>query len=98
MAVEHGLCWTWSEAQIVGFLMRRLTYEGHSDPRSNANPCVIYFTIAIFQDSLHQSIDALLIFPDPITIFYDSHSNPRCLATREYKIRPWPRLKLILLM
>ena len=59
---------------------------------------VIYFAIAIFQDSLHQSIDALSIFPDPITIFADSHSNPRCLATREYKIRPWPRLKLILLL
>ena len=37
-------------------------YEG--DPRSNANYCVISFTIAIFQDSLHQNNDALSIFPD----------------------------------
>ena len=59
-------------------------YEG--DPRSNANPCVISFTIAIFQDSLHQNNDALSIFPDPITILNESHSNPRCLATRECKV------------
>ena len=37
-----------------------MAYEG--DPRSNANPCVISFTIAIFQDSLHQNYDALSIF------------------------------------
>ena len=56
-------------------------YEG--DPRSNANSCVIVFTIAIFQDSLHQNYDALLNFTLPITILTESHSNPRCLATRE---------------
>ena len=60
------------------------TYE--DDPRSNANSCVISFTIAIFQDSLHQNNDALSIFPDPITILTESHSNPRCLATSEYKV------------
>ena len=59
-------------------------YEG--DPRSNANSCVISFTIAIFQDSLHQNYDALSNFPDPISIFTESHSNPRCLATRECKV------------
>ena len=59
-------------------------YEG--DPRSNANSCVISFTIAIFQDSLHQNNDALSIFPDPITILTESHSNTRCLATRECKV------------
>ena len=56
-------------------------YEG--DPRSKANSCVISFTIAIFQDSLHQNNDT---FPDPITILTESHSNPRCLATRECKV------------
>ena len=59
-------------------------YEG--DPRSNANSCVISFTIVIFQDSLHQNNDALSTFPDPITFLTESHSNPRCLATREYKV------------
>ena len=54
--------------------------------RSNANSCVISLTIAIFQDSLHQNYDALSIFPDPITILTESHSNPRCLATTEFKI------------
>ena len=63
-----------------------LFYEG--DPRSNANSCVISFTITIFQNtcSLHQNNDALSIFPDPITILTESHSNPRCLATRECKV------------
>ena len=56
-------------------------YEG--DPRSNANSCVISFTIAIFQNSLHQNNDALSNFPDPITILTEPHSNPHCLATRE---------------
>ena len=56
-------------------------YEG--DPRSNANSCAISFTIAIFQDILHQNYGALSQFPDPISFFTDSHSNPRCLATRE---------------
>ena len=60
------------------------TYEG--DPRSNANSCVISFTIVIFQDSLHQNDDALSSFPDPIAILTESHSNPRCLATRECKV------------
>ena len=59
-------------------------YEG--DPRSNANLCVISFTTAILQDSLHQNYDALSILPDPITILIESHSNPRCLATRECKL------------
>ena len=59
-------------------------YEG--DPRSNANSCVISFTIVIFQDSLHQNYDALSIFQDPITILTESHNNPRCLATRECKV------------
>ena len=59
-------------------------YEG--DPRSNANSCVISFTIVIFQDSLHQNYDALSIFPDPITILTESRRNPRCLATRECKV------------
>ena len=59
-------------------------YEG--DPRSNANLCVISFTIAILQDGLHQNYDALSNFPDPITILTESHSNPCCLATRECKV------------
>ena len=37
------------------------------DPRSNANWCVISFTTASFQDSLHQNYDALSILPDPKT-------------------------------
>ena len=53
----------------------RSAYEG--DPRSNANSCAISFTIAIFQDSLHQIYDALSVFPDPITILTESRSNPR---------------------
>ena len=61
---------------------RQTAYEG--EPRSNANSCVISFTIAIFQDSLNN--DALSSFPDPITILTESHSNPRCLATRECKV------------
>ena len=68
-----------------GFIYQHnLFYEG--DPRSNANSCEISFTIAIFQDSLHQNYDALSIFPDPITILTESHSNPCCLATRECKV------------
>ena len=59
-------------------------YEGH--PRSNANSYVIFVTIAIFQESLHQSYDALSTFPDPITILKESHSNRRCLATSECKV------------
>ena len=59
-------------------------YEG--DPRSNANSCVISFSIVFFQYILHQNYDALSIFPDPITILIESHSNPRCLATRECKV------------
>ena len=59
-------------------------YEG--DPRSNANSCVISFTIAIFEDSLYKIYDALSTFSDPITILTESHSNPRCLATRECKV------------
>ena len=59
-------------------------YEG--DPRSNANSCVISFTVAIFQDSLHQNYDALSHFTDPIAILTESHNNPRCLATRECKV------------
>ena len=27
VTVQAGLCWTWSETQIVGFLMHRLKYE-----------------------------------------------------------------------
>ena len=50
-------------------------YEG--DSRSNANLCVISFNIAIFQDSLHQNYDVLSIFPDPITVLTESHSNKR---------------------
>ena len=46
----------------------------------------ISFIIAIFQDSLHQNNDALSIFPNPITNLTESHSNPRCLATRECKV------------
>ena len=61
-----------------------ITYEG--DPRSNANSCVISFTIAIFQDSLHQNYNALSTFPDLIDILTESHSNPCCLATRECKV------------
>ena len=56
------------------------------DPRSNANSCVISFTIAILHDSLHQNYDVLSIFPYPITILIESHSNLRCLATRECKV------------
>ena len=67
------------------FIFYFTKYEG--DPRSNANSCVISFTIAIFQDSLHQNNDALSIFPDSITILTESHSNPRCLATRECKVK-----------
>ena len=48
-------------------------YEG--DPISNANSCVISFTIAIFQDSLHQNNDALSILPVPITILTESLSK-----------------------
>ena len=59
-------------------------YEG--DPRSNANSCVISFTIIIFQDSLHQNYGALSNFQDPITIFTESHNNPCCLATRECNV------------
>ena len=70
---------TWCVA--LGTLVRHRLYEG--DPRSNANSCVISFTIAFFQDSLHQNYDALSNFPDPITILTESHNNPRCLATRE---------------
>ena len=40
----------------------------------------------LVEDSLHQNNDALSIFPDPITILTESHSNPRCLATRECKV------------
>ena len=47
---------------------------------------VISFTFAIFHDSLHQNNNALSIFPDAITILSESHSNPRCLATREFKV------------
>ena len=61
-----------------------LLYEG--DPRSNANSYVISITISIFQDSLHQNHDALSNDPDPITILTESHSNPRCLATRECRV------------
>ena len=59
-------------------------YEG--DPRSSVNSCVVSFTIAIFQNGLHQNFDAFSIFPNPITILTESHSNPRCLATRECKV------------
>ena len=27
VTVQAGLCWTWSETQIVGFLMHRLIYD-----------------------------------------------------------------------
>ena len=27
MTVQAGLCWTWSETQIVGFLMHMLNYN-----------------------------------------------------------------------
>ena len=66
------------------FLKVFAIYEG--DPRSNVNSCVISFTIAIFQDSLHQNYNALSTFPDPIDILTESHSNPCCLATRECKV------------
>ena len=56
------------------------------DPSSNANSCVISFTIAIFLNGLHRKFDALSIFPGRITILTESHSNPCCLATREYKV------------
>ena len=69
---------------MVSFRMFSLKYVG--DPRSNANSCVISFNIAIFQDSLHQNYDVLSMFPDPITILTESHSNPCCLATRECKV------------
>ena len=70
--------------QIFYIKQKIATYEG--DPRSNANSCVISFTIAIFHNSLHQNYDALSIVSEPITILIESHSNPRCLATREYKV------------
>ena len=63
---------------------RLAKYEG--DPRSNANSCVISFTIVIFQDSLHQNYDTFSSCPDPIAILTESHSNSRCLATRECKV------------
>ena len=28
VTVQAGLCWTWSETQIVGFVMHRLNYIG----------------------------------------------------------------------
>ena len=59
-------------------------YEG--DPRSNANSCVISFTFVILQYNLHQNYDAFSNYPNLITILTDSHSNPRCLATRECKV------------
>ena len=30
VTVQAGLCWTWSETQIVGFVMHRLIYNGKS--------------------------------------------------------------------
>ena len=50
-----------------------LVYEG--DPISNASSCVISFTIAIFQDSLHQNYRTLLTLPSPVTILTESHDN-----------------------
>ena len=29
VTVQAGLCWTWSETQIVGFVMHRLIYPAH---------------------------------------------------------------------
>ena len=60
-------------------------YEG--DPISNANACVISFTIAIFQDGLHQNYGTLSILSNPITTFTESHDNPRCLATRDSQVK-----------
>ena len=30
VTVQAGLCWTWSETQIVGFVMHRLKYLSHT--------------------------------------------------------------------
>ena len=81
---RYYVCKLISKLHLIYHLDEFTLYEG--DPRSNANSCVISFTIAIFQDSLHQNYDALSNFPDPISIFTELHSNPRCLATRKCKV------------
>ena len=54
MTVQAGLCWTWSEIQIVGFLTHRLKYNLRS-------PSLVSFK---FLDSLvddHDDIEALYL-------------------------------------
>ena len=40
VTVQAGLCWTWSETQIVGFLMHRLIYKGQ---KSNFIKWIFYY-------------------------------------------------------
>ena len=35
--VQAGLCWTWSEIQIVGFLVRRLLFTNKETSTENGN-------------------------------------------------------------
>ena len=34
VTVQAGLCWTWSETQIVGFVMHRLKYAFNSEKQT----------------------------------------------------------------
>ena len=68
----------------VNLILSHLDYEG--DPISNANSSLISFTVAIFQNSLHQNYGACLTLPDLIRFLNELLGNPCCLATREYLV------------
>ena len=63
------------------FIKFSSTYEG--DPRSNVNYSLILFTVAIFQNSLHQNYGVYSIVPDSIAFLTESCDNMCCPATRE---------------
>ena len=56
VTVQAGLCWTWSETQIVGFVMHRLII----DNKSNECSTLIFLQILHYTDNDELSLIILL--------------------------------------
>ena len=61
VTVQAGLCWTWSETQIVGFLMHRLNYHSvvcysTTEPPSSI---ILYVNIHVQRILIHRTNDPL---------------------------------------
>ena len=67
VTVQAGLCWTWSETQIVGFLMHRLILCFHSQILSKGE-------LQVSEKERHAQLESM--FRDIATIVSDKCVNP----------------------